>query len=225
MTQQEISQYNRRIVLQYMETKGHDRLKRQELFTEDGCGGLWTTDTGEPIVIHGKPRLAEHAVWSLKCFPDWEWYNVVIFNTQDPNIFWVECDGKGEEGKFYVWDFGEITAAIPNPADRQLAGDYWDFSPEGNWEGRNIARVKSDITQLAMRLGQPLDVVQARLHKIKLHLREIRSKRIAPHCDDKILADWNGLMIQALARVAMLINDPRYYQGGGAGGIGPIGGA
>ncbi|MCF3987960.1 phenazine biosynthesis protein PhzB, partial [Pseudomonas aeruginosa] len=67
-----------------------------ELFVEDGCGGLWTTDTGSPIVIRGKDKLAEHAVWSLKCFPDWEWYNINIFGTDDPNHFWVECDGHGK---------------------------------------------------------------------------------------------------------------------------------
>ncbi len=61
-----------------------------------GCGGLWTTDTGSPIVIRGKDKLAEHAVWSLKCFPDWEWYNINIFGTDDPNHFWVECDGHGK---------------------------------------------------------------------------------------------------------------------------------
>ncbi len=60
------------------------------------CGGLWTTDTGSPIVIRGKDKLAEHAVWSLKCFPDWEWYNINIFGTDDPNHFWVECDGHGK---------------------------------------------------------------------------------------------------------------------------------
>ncbi|MDC9595360.1 PhzA/PhzB family protein [Xenorhabdus anantnagensis] len=91
----EVRQHNRLIVEKYMNTKGQDRLKRHELFTEDGCGGLWTTDTGEAIMIKSKARLAEHAVWSLKCFPDWYWYNIVIFDTQDPNIFWVECDGKG----------------------------------------------------------------------------------------------------------------------------------
>ncbi|SFO01133.1 PhzA/PhzB family protein [Xenorhabdus japonica] len=91
----EVQQHNRLIVEKYMNTKGQDRLKRHELFTEDGCGGLWTTDTGEPIMTKSKARLAEHAVWSLKCFPDWHWYNIVIFDTQDPNIFWVECDGKG----------------------------------------------------------------------------------------------------------------------------------
>ncbi len=124
----------------------------------------------------------------------------------------LDADSEGEEGKFYVWDFREILMAIPDSSDRELASEYWDFSPEGNWEGRNIARVKSDVTQLAERFGQTPDVVQARLQKIRSHLLEIRSARIAPHCDDKILTDWNGLMIQALAQVAVLINEPRYYQ-------------
>ncbi|AZE89372.1 PhzA/PhzB family protein [Pseudomonas orientalis] len=92
----ELRRKNRATVEQYMRTKGQDRLRRHELFTEDGSGGLWTTDTGAPIVISGKSKLAEHAVWSLKCFPDWEWYNVKVFETDDPNHIWVECDGHGK---------------------------------------------------------------------------------------------------------------------------------
>ncbi|MGR6738003.1 PhzA/PhzB family protein [Pseudomonas chlororaphis] len=92
----ELRRKNRATVEQYMRTKGQDRLRRHELFTEDGTGGLWTTDTGAPIVISGKAKLAEHAVWSLKCFPDWEWYNVKVFETDDPNHIWVECDGRGK---------------------------------------------------------------------------------------------------------------------------------
>jgi phenazine biosynthesis protein len=88
-------QQNREIVRRYMTTRGQDRLRRHELFTDDGRGGLWTTETGEPIVINGRDRLAEHAVWSLKCFPDWEWTDVEIFDTQDPDRFWVECNGVG----------------------------------------------------------------------------------------------------------------------------------
>ncbi len=88
---------NRETVVKYMNTKGQDRLRRHELFVEDGCGGLWTTDTGSPIVIRGKDKLAEHAVWSLKCFPDWEWYNIKVFETDDPNHFWVECDGPRQD--------------------------------------------------------------------------------------------------------------------------------
>lgn len=89
-------EHNRRIVDQYMHTLGQDRLRRHELFTEDGQGGLWTTETGEPIVIRGRDRMAEHAVWSLQCFPDWEWTDIEIFDTQDPDRFWVECNGAGK---------------------------------------------------------------------------------------------------------------------------------
>ena len=92
----ELREKNRATVEKYMNTKGQDRLRRHELFVEDGCGGLWTTDTGSPIVIRSKDKLAEHAVWSLKCFPDWEWYNIKVFETDDPNHFWVECDGHGK---------------------------------------------------------------------------------------------------------------------------------
>jgi len=87
---------NRAIVEQYMRTRGEARLKRHLLFTEDGVGGLWTNDTGAPIVIRGRDRLGEHGVWSLRCFPDWQWTDVQIFDTQDPNWFWVECRGEGK---------------------------------------------------------------------------------------------------------------------------------
>ncbi|MEN1725936.1 phenazine biosynthesis protein PhzB, partial [Pseudomonas aeruginosa] len=54
----ELREKNRATVEKYMNTKGQDRLRRHELFVEDGCGGLWTTDTGSPIVIRGKDKLA-----------------------------------------------------------------------------------------------------------------------------------------------------------------------
>ncbi|MBT2490562.1 PhzA/PhzB family protein [Streptomyces sp. ISL-96] len=92
----ELRAHNRAIVERYMTTLGEDRLKRHLLFTEDGIGGLWTSDSGEPIVTRGRDRLGEHAVWSLRCFPDWVWTNIEIFDTQDPNRFWVECDGEGK---------------------------------------------------------------------------------------------------------------------------------
>lgn len=86
---------NRETVARYMATRGQDRLRRHELFTQDGVGGLWTTDTGEPIEIRGRDALERHAVWSLKCFPDWEWYDVTIHEEVDPDHFWVECEGRG----------------------------------------------------------------------------------------------------------------------------------
>ncbi|WP_116137544.1 PhzA/PhzB family protein [Trinickia diaoshuihuensis] len=92
----ELRRRNRAVVEDYMSRRGEGRLTRYELFAEDGVGGLWTNDTLEPIVARGHETLKKHATWSLKCFPDWQWTDVKIFETQDPNRFWVECGGHGK---------------------------------------------------------------------------------------------------------------------------------
>ena len=87
---------NRATVTDYMSRKGENRLTRYLLFTEDGSAGLWTSDTGRPVASQGHDKLRAHGEWSLRMFPDWEWKNVEIFDTQDPGRFWVECDGEGQ---------------------------------------------------------------------------------------------------------------------------------
>lgn len=91
----DVRAHNRAVVADYMSRKGETRRSRYLLFTEDGSAGLYTSDTGEPVVSTGHDTLQAHGEWSLRMFPDWEWTNVEIFDTQDPNRFWVECDGEG----------------------------------------------------------------------------------------------------------------------------------
>jgi hypothetical protein len=93
---QEQRRTNRAMVEDYMSRRGEGRLTRYQLFTEDGRGGLWTADTPGPVVSQGREALRKHGAWSLQCFPDWAWIDVEIFETQDPDRFWVECDGEGE---------------------------------------------------------------------------------------------------------------------------------
>ena len=92
----QLRRINRATVERYMHMKGTERLQRHTLFSEDGCGGNWTTQTGEPLVFRGHESLARLAQWLEQCFPDWEWHNVRIFETDDPNHLWVECDGRGK---------------------------------------------------------------------------------------------------------------------------------
>ncbi|WP_191490018.1 PhzA/PhzB family protein [Pseudomonas sp. FEN] len=91
----ELRRKNRATVEQYMHSHGAGRLRRHELFTEDGCGGSWNTASATPLVFHGRAKLAALGVWLDQCFPDWQWHNVRIFETADPNHFWVESDGRG----------------------------------------------------------------------------------------------------------------------------------
>lgn len=93
----ELRRLNRATVEEYLRvTEGEARLQRHLLCTDDARGGLWTTDTGEPIAVSGQENIYRMAAWSLTCFPDWRWSNIEIFETQDPNWFWVECDGEGQ---------------------------------------------------------------------------------------------------------------------------------
>jgi len=93
---EDLRKRNRATVEDYMSRRGEGRLTRYRLFSENGSAGLWTNDTLQPIVSSGHEVLKRHGAWSLQCFPDWEWSNIQVFETQDPNYWIVECDGAGK---------------------------------------------------------------------------------------------------------------------------------
>ncbi|MFI0982715.1 PhzA/PhzB family protein [Streptomyces sp. NPDC021093] len=86
---------NREAVENYMRTGEEARLRRYTLYTDDGTASLFYTDIGRPITVQGREKLRKHGELSLKVLPDWEWTNVEIYETQNPNVIWVECDGEG----------------------------------------------------------------------------------------------------------------------------------
>ena len=101
-------------------------------------------------------------------------------------------DGSGhsEEGAFYVWSEGEIDAALGDEA--AFFKRHYDVTAGGNWEGKTI------LNRLAA--GTPDDEAEARLATCRRRLAALRETRARPGLDDKVLADWNGLAIRALAR-------------------------
>ena len=106
-----------------------------------------------------------------------------------------DADSEGVEGKFYVWDAAEITTVLGSE-DAIFFNAAYDVSQAGNWEHTNILN----------RLHIPEALAQtdeARLSLLRAKLLAHRNQRIAPGHDDKILADWNGLMIKALAEAGL----------------------
>jgi uncharacterized protein YyaL (SSP411 family) len=106
-----------------------------------------------------------------------------------------DADSEGEEGKFYVWSHAEITALLGSSAPPFLTA--YDVTPIGNWEGKTILR------RVIEPGDGPAEVALAAQRKILFAARTHRSR---PGRDDKILADWNGLMIAALARAAAVFH-------------------
>jgi uncharacterized protein YyaL (SSP411 family) len=109
----------------------------------------------------------------------------------------LDADSEHEEGKFYVWSEAEIDAMLGERA--ALFKGYYDVTAEGNWEGHNILN----------RLRQPAlaeAATEAALARCRELLLVARAPRVRPGLDDKILADWNGLMIAALAEAGLVFD-------------------
>ncbi len=105
----------------------------------------------------------------------------------------LDADSEHEEGKFYVWREGEIDAALGARAPRFK--EFYDVSAAGNWEGHSILNRLDHLDQVAA-------PIEAELAADRAALLALRGARIRPGTDDKVLADWNGLMIAALANAA-----------------------
>ena len=111
-----------------------------------------------------------------------------------------DADSEGEEGLFYVWTAQEIEQVL-GADNAQIFGAAYDVSPNGNWEGRTILN----------RTGSPEmgdAPFEQSLASMRQKLFQARESRVPPSRDHKVLADWNGLMIAALARASAAFGEP-----------------
>jgi uncharacterized protein YyaL (SSP411 family) len=111
----------------------------------------------------------------------------------------LDADQDGEEGAFYVWREHEIDAALGEASARFKSA--YDVTPAGNWEGKTVLR------RVSAR-GSPKE--EAELAALRERLFALREGRAKPGRDDKVLADWNGLTIAALARASAAFGEPAW---------------
>jgi hypothetical protein len=109
----------------------------------------------------------------------------------------LDADSQGEEGKFYVWNPGQIREILGDEAE--LFTQYYDISESGNWEGKSIPNVSRTISEVAQISGLDEAVLLNRLKDNREKVLASRSQRVWPGLDDKILTSWNGLMLASLA--------------------------
>lgn len=119
-----------------------------------------------------------------------------------------DADSEGIEGKFYLWTADELKSLLEKD-EMSLVIRLFDISESGNFEkGWNILRLRTSFEDAAAVLNIPLRDLQERLETVRKKLFLAREKRVRPARDDKILADWNGLMIAALSRAAQVLEVP-----------------
>jgi uncharacterized protein len=133
-----------------------------------------------------------------------------------------DADSEGEEGKFYLWTEPELEHVL-GVEDARLIAEVYNTRPAGNFSeeatrrtgGGNILHLKQPLDELAPGLGLTPDALTARMEQARTKLFEARQRRIHPLKDDKVLTDWNGLMIAALAKGAQVFDEPVYGDAAG----------
>jgi len=119
-----------------------------------------------------------------------------------------DADSEGVEGKFYVWKKSEIKEILGSDTD--LFCLYYDVTDGGNWEGNNILCNNLNISTVAFNFGKSESEVSEILKSCSEKLLKVRSTRIPPGLDDKVLVSWNSLMITAFAKGYRVTGDERY---------------
>ena len=141
--------------------------------------------------------------------------------TNDEGAFFSaeDADSEGEEGIFYVWTTGEVREVL-GEADAALVIDAFGLEEEGNYRdestgektGANVLHRDRSLEAQAARADLDDDTFRERSEAARQKLLEHRGQRERPHRDDKVLTDWNGLMIATLAKAARAFDAPRYAE-------------
>lgn len=123
----------------------------------------------------------------------------------------LDADSEGVEGKFYCWNPDEL-GFLSDP-DFKLAVDYWNINDRGYWEHGMYIPLRFDSDpEIAARHGLSLNEMKQRIREIRTQLASVRSKRIRPGTDDKILCSWNALMVSALVEAYGAFGNQDYLE-------------
>ena len=128
-----------------------------------------------------------------------------------------DADSEGEEGIFYTWPWDELVAVL-GQEEAELFGEVYGATEEGNFideasgrgTGRNILHLRRPLGEEAAARGLEPEPFAAHMQALRKKLFVVREQRERPFLDDKVLTDWNGLMIAALARAGAAFDEPSY---------------
>lgn len=125
-----------------------------------------------------------------------------FYSTQD-------ADSEGVEGKFFVWTPEEINQLLGED-DGRIVAAYYDVTPAGNFEEKNILHVPRTAQAVAAELKVTVERLQEVIERNKPLLFEAREKRIKPGRDEKAIAAWNGMMLTSFAEASTVLERDDY---------------
>ena len=121
----------------------------------------------------------------------------------------TDADSEGVEGKYFVWTREELHALL-DQQDAEIACRIWGVDVGGNWEGNTILTAAQSPDDVARWLDLPLEDVDASIERSRGTLLRHRAQRIPPATDTKVIAAWNGMAIDALAKAGAVLDEQRF---------------
>ncbi len=118
-----------------------------------------------------------------------------------------DADSEGVEGRFFTWTWDELTSLVSEPVAACLGA-----TPAGNWEGTNVLWRPFDSEAYAIEHGLDPAALEAEVEAARVRLFEVRERRVRPGTDDKVVAAWNGLAIEALAEAGRALGEPDFVR-------------
>ena len=187
----------------------HTLRKMAEGGMYDQVGGgfhRYSTDA-QWLVPHFEKMLYDNALLARVYTHAWQWTHDPFFArianeilgfvaremTSPEGAFYstLDADSEGEEGKFYVWSRDEVLSIV-GEEDGKIFCELFDVTERGNWEGKNILHVVGDV-----------EAHRDLVLRAKCKLYGVRSQRVWPGRDEKVLAGWNGWMLAAFAEACI----------------------
>jgi uncharacterized protein YyaL (SSP411 family) len=217
-----------------MVEKSLERMRRGGIFDQIGFGFHRYSTDAHWLVPHFEKMLYDQALLLMayteafqatgradfkQCAIEIAEYVMRDLSAPEGGFYSAEdADSEGVEGKFYLWSRDELATVLGD--DAMLAVAYFGVMDEGNFleeatghrTGANILHLPRPHDEAARALGLDPGTLSARVELIRSRLLAVRSKRIRPHLDDKVLTDWNGLMIGALARSGRVCGRPDHVE-------------
>ncbi|WP_215222915.1 thioredoxin domain-containing protein [Echinicola shivajiensis] len=165
-------------------------------------------DNGQLLSLFAKAyQVSEEDFFKEKVDETIAWLNKEMLQEEGGFFAALDADSEGEEGKFYTWSFEELKSLLGE--EEAWFYDLYNISENGNWEnGVNILFQTSSYEDIAVKFGFSEQKLKDKIKTTKERLYKVRTNRIKPGLDDKILSGWNGLCISGLVQVYWATENP-----------------
>jgi uncharacterized protein YyaL (SSP411 family) len=169
-------------------------------------------DNGQLVSLYSEAfAVSDKELYKDIVYQTIDWLEAEMTSPENGFYAALDADSEGKEGKYYVWTQEELKTILG--ADAALIQKYYNTSDHGNWEeGQNILNRDQSDKEFANKNGISVLELQKKVRHAHKELNKVRSKRIRPGLDNKILAGWNGIMVCGLIDAYNAFGDKRFLK-------------